>query len=103
MLEPQPQMLVEYLDAYDEVRAAEIALAKAKNIEAALAKTIFESFDNYPREVVLMVTVDRGIEIDDGGSAFEEYHWPDSPIKVRKLQEVSALNVPQLMAAGGYL
>jgi hypothetical protein len=95
MLEPQTQMLVEYLDAYDEVRAAEIALAKAKNIETALAKTIFESFDNYPREVVLMVTVDRGLEIDGAGSSFEEYHWPDSPIKIRKLQEAAPV--------GGYL
>lgn len=102
MLEPKIKLLTEYLDAYDNVRAAELALDKARNLEAALAKTIFDSDDAYPREVTLMVTTDRGIEIDSISSTFEEYHWPDSPIKVRKLQELM-LAVPQLLATGGYV
>ena len=99
MLEPQLELLVEYLDAYDDVRNAVLALEKARNIEAALAKTIFES-DTYNREVTLMVTVDRGIEIDGEGSTFEEYHWPDSPIKIRKLQKTSDAT-PSLLLMGG--
>jgi hypothetical protein len=88
MLEPQIQMLADYLDAIHARKAAESVLARTIAQEKALAEAIYND-EAYPAEVLMLVTTDAGIQIDFRESNFSEYKWPDTPVKVLAVEDVT--------------
>jgi hypothetical protein len=89
MLEPQIQMLADYLDAIQARKAAESVLARTIAQEKALAKAIYDDEETYPAEVLMLVTPDACIQIDIRESHFSEYKWPDTPVKVLAVENVA--------------
>lgn len=85
--EPKVAQLIEYLDLVDDRKRIEEQLRQAIEREKAQAKIVYNSPD-YPGETMLLVTDDRAIMIDYPECNFEEYKWPDSPIKIYKVQDL---------------
>lgn len=88
MFTPQIQMLVDYLDLIQTRKEAESILARAIAQEKALAETIYND-ESYPAEVLMLVTTDAGVQIDCRECSFSEYKWPDTPVKVMAVEDVT--------------